>query len=92
MFFVRIPKEATKPTRIVDKKTGELRIEQTVLIVHPEQFTPVQASVLLEAGQTPYPVGDYEIAADSISPGEYGRAAFRLVIGARRGVAQSKAA
>lgn len=92
MFFVRIPKVAVKETRIVDKKTGQLRKEQTVLIVHPEQFNPVQSSVLLEPDQAPYPVGDYTLGADSITAGEYGRAAFRLVIGDPIKAAQVKAA
>lgn len=83
MFFVRIPKEVVKDTRIVDKKSGALRKEQLVMICHPEQFTPVQSSILLEEGQAPYPVGDYHLGADAISPGEYGRAQFRLTLGSR---------
>ena len=83
MFTVVVPKVVTKPTKLLDKKTGEIRIEQLVMVSHPEQFTPVQTSILLDSGQKPYEVGSYALGWDSITPGEYGRAAFRVVVGAR---------
>lgn len=92
MFTVLIPKIQTKTSKLVDKKTGAFLEEQTVLIVHPEQFTPVASSVLLEGSKTPYPVGRYELGSESISPGEYGRAAFRLVIGKKLDTPATKAA
>jgi|GEM_PF-6892990 hypothetical protein len=52
-FFVRIPQVVTKASRVADKTTGEFRLEQLVQIIHPTQFTPVQASILLQIGQTP---------------------------------------
>lgn len=81
MYTILIPKIVTKPTKLVDKKTGALREEQLVMIQHPDLFTPVQGSILLEAEQQPYAVGEYNLAGDSIEPGEYGRPAFRLKIG-----------
>ena len=83
MFTVSVPRISVKTSKLVDKKTGAFLEEQLVLIVHPEQFTPVQSSVLLEGGQSPYDVGTYEIRGDSIEAGEYGRASFRLKIGKR---------
>lgn len=83
MFTVSVPRVSTKTSKLVDKKTGAFLEEQLVLITHPEQFTPVQASVLLEVGQHAYDVGTYEIHADSFTSGEYGRPAFRLKIGKR---------
>jgi hypothetical protein len=73
----------TKPTKLVDKATGAFREEQLVQINHPDLFTPVQGSVLLEATQKPFEVGNYELAGDSIESGEYGRPSFRLKIGKR---------
>lgn len=90
-FTVYIPKVVTKSTKLVDKKTGAFLEEQLVMVQHPDQFTPVQGSVLLDGGQKPHEPGHYELAADSIAPGEYGRPAFRLVIG-RRIEAQRKVA
>lgn len=91
MHTISIPKIVVRPTKLVDKKSGEMRNEQLVMITHPELFTPVQGSVLLESGQTPYEVGTYHLGGDSIQPGEYGRPAFRLVVGQRID-AQRKAA
>lgn len=92
MFTILIPKIVTKPTKLVDKKTGALREEQLVMIQHPDQFTPVQGSILLDAEQKPYVAGEYELAGDSIEPGEYGRPAFRLKIGRLiRGIGESPA-
>lgn len=81
MFTISIPKIQTKPTKLVDKQTGAFLLEQLVLINHPEQFTPVQASVLLEANQNPYEPGRYHLHPDSIVAGEYGRPAFKLKLG-----------
>lgn len=92
MFTVVIPKIVTKPTKLVDKKTGAFLLEQLCMISHPDLFTPVQASVLLEAEQKEYEVGTYELSSDSITAGEYGRPAFRLKIGKRLDVPQKKAA
>lgn len=83
MFTVSIPKLAVGETRMLDKKTQQPLREQKVLIQHPEQFHAVETSLILEPGQEPYPVGQYEIAADSIKAGEYGRAEFRLKMGKR---------
>lgn len=83
MFTILIPKVQTKPTKLVDKKTGAFLEEQLVLIHHPEQFTPVQASILLDGAQQPYATGRYEMSGDSITAGEYGRPAFRLKLGKR---------
>ena len=80
-FYIAIPTVVVRPTRITDKKTGELRQEQLIQIVHPEQFTPVQAAILLDDPSKPYPVGKYSIAADSIEAGEYGRPNFRPKVG-----------
>lgn len=91
-FVIHVPKVVTKPTKLVDKKTGAFREEQLIMICHPEQFTPVQSSVLLESDQKPYEVGHYELGADSITPGEYGRAQFRVVIGKRIEVRKAVAA
>lgn len=82
-FIVHIPKVVIKPTKLVDKKTGAFRDEQLVMIEHPDQFTPVQGSVLLNTDQKPYEPGRYELAGESIAPGDYGRPQFRLVIGKR---------
>lgn len=81
MFTVLIPKVVTKPTKLVDKKTGVFLEEQLVQITHADLFSPVQASILLEATEKPKEIGRYEMAADSLSAGEYGRPAFRLKIG-----------
>ena len=83
MFTVVIPKVVTKATKLVDKGTGAFLMEQLVKISHPDLFTDVQASVLLEATQKEYEPGTYELGADSITAGEYGRPAFRLKIGKR---------
>jgi hypothetical protein len=81
MFTVVIPRVLIKPTKLVDKKTGAFVDEQVVTICHPDLFTPVQASVLLSNDLKPYEVGTYELGGDSITAGEYGRPAFRLVVG-----------
>lgn len=81
MFTVLIPKIVTKPTKLVDKKTGAFLLEQLVQIDHPEQFCPVAASILLEATDNPKEIGRYHMAAESLSAGEYGRPAFRLKLG-----------
>lgn len=91
-FSILIPKIVVRPTKLVDKKSGNFRDEQLVMIQHPDQFTPVQGSVLLDGDQKPYEIGTYELGADSITPGEYGRAQFRLVIGKRVDAAAKKAA
>lgn len=92
MFTVNVPRLSVKTSKLVDKKTGVFLEEQLVLIVHPEQFAPVQCPVLLEAGQHPYEVGNYEMASDSITGGEFGRPAFRLKIGKRLDAVIKKAA
>ena len=81
-FYVNIPSVVVKPTRITDKKTGEIRQEQLIQICHPEQFTPVQSSILLDDPSKPLAAGRYHLAADSIESGEYGRPTFRPKIGA----------
>jgi hypothetical protein len=64
---------------MVDKKTGAFLEEQLVMLEHPDQFTPVQGSVIVD--HNPWPVGRYHLSGDSIEPGEYGRPSFRLKIG-----------
>ena len=91
MFTILIPKIVVKPTKLVDKKTGVFREEQLVMIKHPDQFTPVQGTIMLDSDQKPYEVGEYELAGDSIEPGEYGRPSFRLKIGRRIDAAKKAA-
>ena len=79
MYTILIPKVVTQATKLVDKRTGEVMQEQLVAISHPELFTPIQAKVLLDG--KPYEAGTYEMAADSLTSGEYGRPAFRLKLG-----------
>jgi len=80
-FFIRVPRIVVRPSRVADKTTGKFREEQLLVIVHPDQLTPVQASILLPSDGQPYAVGDYEMSSDSIQPGQYGRPEFRLVVG-----------
>lgn len=92
MFTVVIPKIVLKPTKLVNKKTGEMVSEQIVTIHHPEYFTPVQASVLVDDNSKAYETGTYELSSDSLKPGAYGRPEFRLVIGKRLDVSPKKVA
>jgi hypothetical protein len=92
MYTVVIPKVVLKPTKLVNKKTGEMVSEQLVMINHPEYFTPVQASVLVDDNSKAYEPGIYEMSSDSLKPGAYGRPEFRLVIGKRIDGAAKKAA
>lgn len=80
-FEIHIPACVVRPTRMTDKKTGEIKQEQLIQIVHPDQFTPVQASIILDDPSKPFPVGRYALAADSIEAGEYGRPTFRPKVG-----------
>ncbi|MCK5770834.1 single-stranded DNA-binding protein [Algiphilus sp.] len=89
-FFVRIPQVVTRPTKLMGRESGKPLHEQLVLVCHPQQFTPVQDSVLLEEGQQPYQPGEYHLGWESITAGKYGRSEFRLKIGEL--IRQAKAA
>lgn len=79
MYRVLIPKVVVNPTKLVDKTTGEVKQEQLVKIAHPDLFCEIAGKVLLDG--KPYEPGIYEMAADSLAAGEYGRPSFRLKIG-----------
>lgn len=80
-FIVSIPALKVQDTRLVDKESGAFLQEQLITVFHPDMFTPVQAAVLLDSNQQPYEIGKYELAADSIQAGKYGRPEFRVRIG-----------
>lgn len=90
--FVRVPEVVTRQSNLKNRD-GSLAVEQAVLLNVQGRLAPLEVSVLLRAGSEPYPVGDYQVDAQSFQSGRYGSVEFRLRIGPKLApVALGKAA
>lgn len=76
----RVPQIIVRPTRMTDKQ-GNLKQEQVFLLDVEGKLAPMETTIMLEQGQTPYGVGEYDVDGGSFSSGQYGRVEFRLRIG-----------
>ncbi len=65
-------------TRTIPPKgdRGEMKLYSQVAFAHLGGRFPVEFSLSLEEGQTPYPAGRYVLHASSFKVGQYGRLEF----------------
>ena len=96
MFYINIPRVMTSETQLTDKKTNLPLHEQKVVIEHPEKLCGVEASVMLRndpnGNPKPFEPGHYELSADCLTGGKFGRPEFRCVVGRKIETAKNKAA